>query len=332
MGTELEPIEPLPSAEFASQVILSSLSSDKDSEDFRLAQYELAKHFQKNKDLFKTPKMELALALKKFIKVDPKLRYIGPEDVYLVPYGNTITSEYTIHRLKAFLKQHPDVEDIDVGAIKETEQDYYIYEQTKDGSIVISKPIPISVMNKKNSKIVGAYATIYFTNGRTKAVFVDSVELGNARNASKKKTNGPWDLFPGEMAKKTAFRRLKKELAHLFESPEFKELGSVIELENKEFDFNQRPARAQYQKKKITQVLKEEDVNFRQEGSYYVVENPTDDKINILIQNSFIKIDEGIYKRGVTRKAHDKLENRDSGNDTLSQQTDAIQCTSVVEK
>lgn len=276
-------------------------------------------HYLKNKDLEFIPIEAIINSFKKFILVDPQLKYISPSDVNVYSINGKITAEYTIQRLKAMIKKHPSVKDIEVDVIRENVQDYYIFEQNDNGSIIKSKPIPMSLKFDNKSKIIGAFSVIYFKDGRSKASYIDQFELDNAKKASNDSSkNSAWVKFPVEMSKKVSFRRLIKDIQELFDNDDFKGLKNVINDENSNFIFETK-AKPQYSSKRITQILKEENIDFKQEKELYVIDDiDNEDIINILKSNDFIFIEnEKKWKKGVTKKSHDKFKNKISSNNAL---------------
>ena len=67
---------------------------------------------------------------------------------------------------------------------------------------------------------IGFYAIVTFKDGTTKSEVMDIEEIEAVRARSKSPDEGPWASDPGEMAKKTVFKRLSKWIPL---SPEFRD-------------------------------------------------------------------------------------------------------------
>lgn len=80
-------------------------------------------------------------------------------------------------------------------------------------------------------KGIGAYATVKLANGETKFEFMDADELEEIHQRSKAADSGPWITDPGEMRKKTVFKRVQK-LIPSGQSIQGMKLAQAIELDN----------------------------------------------------------------------------------------------------
>lgn len=279
-------------------------------EDATYKMYEIMKHFKNNPALFNVPAVEVASVFKALMAWDNNLDFIGVNDIYLIPYRDTLKVQYTPHRLKAIIDSHQSISHSVVGSITESTVGNYVFSETSKGSIVetvTSIPIAGIVMDNgdKNKNIVGSYFNVFFTDGHTESVLVTQNELANARSASKNNgQNSVWEKYTRQMSEKVAIRRMYNKLQSLFDKSGFSRYKNMLEMEDSQYS-NTKEVRET--PKKITMILKENKINFKQEGKFYVVHNSDEIDADFMTRNNFIKQDDNSWKRGITRKAHDEL-------------------------
>ena len=127
--------------------------------------------------------------------------------VYYIPYGNSLQMQRSNFGDEALLRRLYDVEDLDAQLIYEGDEVSYTIE---DGRIFIDSHEQ-SLKDRLNNEIVAAYATIRFSNQPfyTELMGIDEIEKAWGQRRGKDKSKAHKN-FAGEMAKKTVISRACK--------------------------------------------------------------------------------------------------------------------------
>ncbi|WP_339294377.1 recombinase RecT [Paenibacillus sp. FSL W7-1279] len=128
---------------------------------------------------------------------------------YFIVYGKTLTFQRSYFGTMAVTKRVTGAEDIDAQIIYEGDE--FEFEIVR-GRKKITKHKP-SFSNMDDSKIAGAYCTIYWPDGREYTEVMTMKEIRQAWKKSKQnpdKENSTHNEFPGEMAKRTVINRTCK--------------------------------------------------------------------------------------------------------------------------
>ena len=87
--------------------------------------------------------------------------------------------------------------------------------------IIDGRPtIDFSPLPFNDDDVIGAFAVCEFADGGLQYDVMSFKELEQTRKASKMCSSGPWELYPGEMYKKTVIHRLCKHIQIDFDNPE----------------------------------------------------------------------------------------------------------------
>ena len=128
---------------------------------------------------------------------------------YLVPYYNKNTQQKEVQLqvgyrgLAALVYRGGQVWDIDPQVVREGDE--FSYSLGLD-------PVLVHIPANEDSPLLYAYAVARYNNGKTKFVVLDRKEIHKIRGASKASQSGPWVDWESEMWKKSAVRRLCKQI------------------------------------------------------------------------------------------------------------------------
>lgn len=150
---------------------------------------------------------------------------------YLIPFKNECTLIISYMGLIELCKRNGDVSNV-FGAVVH-ENDFFEYD------LGTARQITHKPVLKDRGDILGAYAVVSFKDGEKDFEFMSTEELNAIRDASQgysyaksKGYDNPWIGHWGEMAKKTAIRRLLKrqilspEIRDAFEKEDTQEIQS----------------------------------------------------------------------------------------------------------
>lgn len=142
-------------------------------------------------------------------------------EAYLVPHKNTCTLIPGYKGLREVALRSGKVRNIDAQLVYKCDKFRM--------SLGTSPAIEHDVATGDRGEIIGAYAVAFLSAGGHQAEWMTKADIEKIRNRSKCK-GGPWQSDFGEMARKTAFRRLTKYL------PTSPELNKALELDNQQYD------------------------------------------------------------------------------------------------
>lgn len=147
-------------------------------------------------------------------------------EMYLVPYGSTLNYMPSFKGMAKMAKRYSirPVKDIYAKLVRAGD--------TFEEVIVNGVPsINYKALPFNNAEVVGVFAVCLFEDGGLMYETMSKADVEATRKQSKAKNSPAWDRFWGEMAKKTAIRRLCKniEIDMDAESKEFFEAGTEIE-------------------------------------------------------------------------------------------------------
>jgi recombination protein RecT len=125
-------------------------------------------------------------------------------NAHLIPYGNTCTLILDWKGICKLARESGEVKNLYAELVYE--KDDFRIQRGTDPKI---DHVP-AIRNR--GKIIGAYACVIYNNGAFDSEFMTVEEIEGIRARSRSGNNGPWKTDWGEMAKKTAFRRLSKRL------------------------------------------------------------------------------------------------------------------------
>jgi recombination protein RecT len=131
------------------------------------------------------------------------------QHVHFIPRGRELRIELGFRGLVKLINDSPNLGYIDADCVYEGEDCTII-----KGSHPKLTHSPSFDSERIDANIVGAYAVLYFenTNHAPKFTVLSRVEIDNIRNASAMKNGAPWSKWYGEMAKKSAIKRLCKQI------------------------------------------------------------------------------------------------------------------------
>ncbi|HUT60946.1 MAG TPA: recombinase RecT [Phycisphaerae bacterium] len=117
-------------------------------------------------------------------------------------------------------------------------------------------------IDRTDENIIGVYCEARNFSGPPTSVILNRQEMEKIRKTSKAK-EGPWKYWEGEMWKKSAVRRLQKQLPKGSDEKANKELAKALEMDNRDFGLAAKEAeeglrehgRAVFAKAKKTQVV-----------------------------------------------------------------------------
>lgn len=145
----------------------------------------------------------------------------GLGQVYLIPYGREAQMQIGYQGMIELAERDGRVT---VTANVVYEKDFFDWES---GTTPYIKHKPYFGKESRGS-VIGSYAVAFYKNGAIPKVRVcDLEEIERARASSKSGPSGPWKTHFSEMARKTAVKRLFKEL------PKSPEIARAIEIEER---------------------------------------------------------------------------------------------------
>lgn len=168
----------------------------------------------------RTPKLQQCTQ-ESFFKCLLDLSAMGLEPdgrrAHLIPYGRECTLVLDYKGLVELVRRSGDVVKIHADVVCENDTFTHnmgqVTEHTYD-------------LRKERGEIIAAYAQVALKDGSTQSEIMSRAEIDAIRDKSRAGKSGPWVSNYGEMAKKTAFRRLTKWLTL---SPEIMDAVSAAE-------------------------------------------------------------------------------------------------------
>jgi recombination protein RecT len=175
--------------------------------------------------LTRTPKLQ-SCTQESFFKCLLDLSAMGLEPdgrrAHLIPYGRECTLVLDYKGLVELVRRSGDVVKIHADVVCENDTFTHnmgqVTEHTYD-------------LRKERGEVIAAYAQVALKDGSTQSEIMSRAEIDEIKNKSRAGKSGPWVSNYGEMAKKTAFRRLTKWLTL---SPEI--MDAVSAAEKTEFE------------------------------------------------------------------------------------------------
>lgn len=125
-------------------------------------------------------------------------------NAHLIPYGNACTLIVDWKGLCKLARESGEVKSLYADLVHEN--DTFAISRGSDPKIDHCPAI------RDRGKPIGAYACVLYLNGAVDFEWMPLDEIEAIRKRSRSGNNGPWKTDWGEMAKKTAFRRLSKRL------------------------------------------------------------------------------------------------------------------------
>ncbi len=149
------------------------------------------------------------------------------KECYLIPYGQILKFSIDYKGLKKLVMKYSVVPVKDIGAWIVREGDEYESGLNGNEPYVNLRPKPFN-----DGKILGAVAICFYKDGSIKYEEMSKAQLDAAKRLSQAQTGTAWKFFDSEMYKKTALRRLCKNITLDFENLNqmtlFKEDGETI--------------------------------------------------------------------------------------------------------
>lgn len=221
----------------------SIISSDSMKEQFKAA---LPAHLSPERfarvaitAITRTPKLQQCTQ-SSFFKCLLDLSAIGLEPdgrkAYLIPYSRECTLVLGYQGLVELVRRSGEVVSIHADVVCANDTFAHNMGQVTDHTYDISK---------ERGEIVAAYAQVTLKSGAVQAEIMPRAEVDAIRDKSRAGKSGPWVSNYGEMAKKTAFRRLTKWLTlspevmdavSAAEKTEFAELRNVTQAQTVTID------------------------------------------------------------------------------------------------
>ena len=170
--------------------------------------------------LTRTPKLQ-SCTQESFFKCLLDLSAMGLEPdgrrAHLIPYGRECTLVLDYKGLVELVRRSGDVVKIHADVVCENDTFTHNMGQVTEHTYDI---------RKERGEIIAAYAQVALKDGSTQSEIMSRTEIDEIKNKSRAGKSGPWVSNYGEMAKKTAFRRLTKWLTL---SPEIMDAVSAAE-------------------------------------------------------------------------------------------------------
>ena len=155
---------------------------------------------------------------------------------YLIPYGRECTLVLGYQGLVELIRRSGDVVSIHADVVCQNDLFSHNMGQVTEHTYDVSK---------ERGEIIAAYAQVTLKSGAVQAEIMPRAEVDAIRDKSRAGKSGPWVSNYGEMAKKTAFRRLTKWLTlspeimdavSAAEKTEFSELRNVTQAQTVSID------------------------------------------------------------------------------------------------
>ena len=134
---------------------------------------------------------------------------------YFIPYGNQLQFQVSYTGQKKLVKKYAVRPVKDVSAELVREGDVFEKQVTDDNTTFVFKPKPFN-----DGQIIGCFAYVQYADGGCQVEEMTKKEIDMVRSKSKAKGAMSWSDFYGEMAKKSAIRRLVKKIELSFENAE----------------------------------------------------------------------------------------------------------------
>ncbi len=179
----------------------------------------------KTQKLSSMPAQALANAI--LVAMAPDESLSNWEDIYMVPYGQTINVSFSHNFLQKLALKNGAVRVFNVHLIHDSDK----VEITEDGMTFKIDPFgPDRTMDNFKGVLVEAI----LANGEKKYGITPKDHIEKARGASKTSGGGPWKTWYFEMAKKVAIKNLLKGLEIS------REYAEAIRIDNAEYDFSKK--------------------------------------------------------------------------------------------
>lgn len=123
---------------------------------------------------------------------------------YLVPFGGKVQLIVGYRGLMQLARQSSEIKSFEVDTIHENDEVTLIGGDESKFTVIANW--------RDRGKVIGVYAIARFKNGGLQRTVMNVAEVNQIRDASMGKNSLPWTKHWGEMAKKTALRRLCKML------------------------------------------------------------------------------------------------------------------------
>jgi len=181
--------------------------------------------------LTKTPKLAsmpaqaIANATLTAMAPDPSLS--NWEDIYMVPYGQTINVSFSHNFLQKLALKNGAVRVFNVHLIHDSDN----VSITENGMTFSVDPFGA---NRTMENFKGVLVEAILANGEKKYGITPRDHIEKARGASKASGSGPWKTWYYEMAKKVAIKNLLKGLEIS------REYAEAIRIDNVEYDFSKK--------------------------------------------------------------------------------------------
>lgn len=189
--------------------------------------------------LTRTPKLQ-SCTQESFFKCLLDLSAMGLEPdgrrAHLIPYGRECTLVLDYKGLVELVRRSGDVVKIHADVVCENDTFTHNMGQVTDHTYDL---------RKERGEVIAAYAQVALKDGSTQSEIMSRSEIDEIKNKSRAGKSGPWVSNYGEMAKKTAFRRLTKWLTlspeimdavSAAEKTEFAELRNVTQAQTVSID------------------------------------------------------------------------------------------------
>jgi recombination protein RecT len=156
----------------------------------------------------------------------------------LVPFKGKVQFMPMVEGLMKQVRNSGEIANISVQIVKENDEFDY---ELGDNERIVHKPAL-----KGRGEIIGAYSIVTLKNGEKSREWMDIEELLAIRDRGAK--NGPWVTDPGEMCRKTVFRRHYKRL------PKSTDLDDLIREDDEITGVVQQPAPVSEPKEAVGEV------------------------------------------------------------------------------
>lgn len=181
---------------------------------------------------------------------------------YIIPYGQQAQLQIGYKGMIALAKRSGEVSSVTAREVYSNDKFSFSYG--------IDDHLHHEPALKDRGELIAVYALAKMKDGGTQFEVLSKDEVDKIRNTSKMKNSMPWTQFYGEMARKTAIRRLFKHLSisvEINEAIAIDELADVakqpqrnfVEAESKTIDdivFSNEDEEKEAEKKALDEVLK----------------------------------------------------------------------------
>lgn len=177
------------------------------------------------------------------------------KEAALVPFGQVATYMPMVAGIMKKVRNSGELSSIMSQIVYE--KDPFRYWVDENGEHLTHEP---NILSIDRGQPVGAYAIARTKDGGTYIEVMTRDDVERVRDSSRSKDSGPWKLWPEEMAKKTAIRRLSKRL------PMSTDLEDTIQRDDQYYDIgNKEPARVSPndgRPKRLTRLMEGKESTF----------------------------------------------------------------------